>query len=113
MIQPEEEKSQPEEEKSQPEEEKSQPEEEKVQPLTQPEVLVVDDDPMQVEIVTSLIHIMRNIQCDSVFSSSQALNFVRTRLDEVLQGRATMYKIILLDYSIDEMDGPQIAHTIR
>ena len=24
-----------------------------------------------------------------------------------------MYKIILLDYSIDEMDGPQIASAIR
>ena len=72
-------------------------------------ILVVDDDPLQIEIVTSLIHGMRDIRIDSVLSSSQALNLVRTRLTEVLLGRAAMYKIILLDYSIDEMDGPQIA----
>ena len=74
-----------------------------------PAILVVDDDPMQLEIVTSMLLRMRDIQIDSVFSSSQALNLVRTRLKEVILGRAAMYKIILLDYSIDEMDGPQIA----
>ena len=78
-----------------------------------PSILIVDDDPLQMEIVTSLILSIRDIQVDSVFSSSQALNLVRTRLTEVLLGRATMYKIILLDYSIDEMDGPQIAQSIR
>ena len=74
-----------------------------------PSILVVDDDLMQIEIVTSMLLRMRDIQIDSVFSSSQALNLFRTRLNEVLLGRAAMYKIILLDYSIDEMDGPQIA----
>ena len=71
--------------------------------------MVVDDDPMQIEIVTSLIKSMRDIQIDSVLSSSRALNLVKKRLAEVLLGRANMYKVILLDYSIDEMDGPQIA----
>ena len=71
--------------------------------------MVVDDDPMQIEIVTSIIQSIRDIQIDSVSSSSQALNLVGRRLNEVLLGRAAMYKIILLDYSIDEMDGPQIA----
>ena len=71
--------------------------------------MVVDDDPMQIEIVTSIIQSIRDIQIDSVPSSSQALNLVGRRLNEVLLGRAAMYKIILLDYSIDEMDGPQIA----
>ena len=73
----------------------------------------MDDDPLQMEIVTSLILSLRDIQIDSVFSSLEALNLVRTRLTEVLLGRATMYKVILLDYSIDEMDGPQIAQSIR
>ena len=73
----------------------------------------MDDDPLQMEIVTSLILLMRDIQVDGVFSSLEALNLVRTRLTEVLLGRATMYKIILLDYSIDDMDGPQIAQSIR
>ena len=70
-------------------------------------VLVVDDDPMQIEIVTSMIICLReNTKIDSVLSSSQALKLVQKRLADVLLGTATMYKVILLDYSIDEMDGP-------
>ena len=56
---------------------------------------------------------MRNMPSDSALNSFDALNFISTRLKEVLEGRATMYKLILLDYSIDEMDGPQIATAIR
>ena len=60
-----------------------------------------------------MIFSMRNMQSDCVLSSFDALALIRTRLDEVLEGRANMYKIIMLDYSIDEMDGPQIASAIR
>ena len=53
-----------------------------------------------------MISSMRNMQSDCALNSSDALSFIRTRLNEVLEGRANMYKIIMLDYSIDEMDGP-------
>ena len=53
-----------------------------------------------------MISRMKNIQSDCALNSFDALNLIRTRLNEVLEGRANMYKIIMLDYSIDEMDGP-------
>ena len=68
---------------------------------------------MNIEVLTSMFLSMRNMQSDTALSSFEALNLIRTRLAEVIQGRATMYKMIMLDYSIDEMDGPQIAIAIR
>ena len=93
-----------------------QPEEQKLEGRDSdenPAVLIVDDDPMNIEVLTSMFLSMRNMQSDTALSSFEALNLIRTRLAEVIQGRATMYKMIMLDYSIDEMDGPQIAIAIR
>ena len=49
---------------------------------------------------------MIHIPTDSALNSADSLTLIRIRLEEVLEGRANMYKLILLDYSIDEMDGP-------
>ena len=49
---------------------------------------------------------MRNIQSDCALNSRDGLTMVKTRLREVLEGRAVMYKIIMLDYNIDEFQGP-------
>ena len=68
---------------------------------------------MNIEVLTSMFLNMRNMKSDTALSSFEALSLIRTRLAEVIQGRATMYKMILLDYSIDEMNGPQIAIAIR
>ena len=46
------------------------------------------------------------MQSDHALNSSDGLTLIETRLKEVLEGRASMYKLILLDFSIDEMDGP-------
>ena len=56
---------------------------------------------------------MRNMQSDCAMNSKDGLTMVKTRLREVLEGRAVMYKIIVLDYNIDEMQGPQVASAIR
>ena len=56
---------------------------------------------------------MRNMQSDCAMNSKDGLTMVKTRLREVLEGRAVMYKIIMLDYSVDEMQGPEIASAIR
>ena len=67
-----------------------------------PQILIVDDELLNIEILSSMI----NMPTDSALTSTDGLTFIRIRLKEVLEGRSNMYKLILLDYSIDEMDGP-------
>ena len=38
---------------------------------------------------------------------------LQTRIENIYRGEAQMYQIILLDYSMPEMDGPQVATEIR
>lgn len=47
-----------------------------------------------------------NVSSDSATRGSQALKLISNRLEQVYAGRAKMYKVILLDYSMPEMDGP-------
>lgn len=42
-----------------------------------------------------------------------ALKLIQNRLELVYAGRANMYKVICLDYSMPEMDGPAVAKEIR
>ena len=43
---------------------------------------------------------------DSALSGNTALSLMEKRLEVVYRGEAPMYKLILLDYSMPEMDGP-------
>ena len=56
---------------------------------------------------------MKHLKCDTALSGCVALELIKKRLNLVLQGRAIMYKFILMDYSMPEMDGPQTAEKIR
>ena len=51
----------------------------------------------------------------SVTSGLDAIDLFKTRIAEVVEGKyeAKMFKLILLDYSMPEMDGPQVATTIK
>ena len=55
----------------------------------------------------------KNVKADQALNGKQALALVQTRMELVYQGKTSMYKIILLDYSMPEMDGPQVATEIR
>ena len=46
-------------------------------------------------------------------SGAQALSLLKKRVEKVIAGEAEMYKLFLLDYSMPEMDGPQVAIEIR
>ena len=56
---------------------------------------------------------MKQLKSDTALSGSIALELIKERLEKVLQGQASMYKFILMDYSMPEMDGPQTAEKIR
>lgn len=55
----------------------------------------------------------QNMSSDSATSGKQALNLIQNRLELVYAGKASMYKVIMLDFSMPEMDGPQVAIEIR
>ena len=78
-----------------------------------PCVLVVDDDQMNIEVMKAMLD-QENIAFDIAFRGSMALSCIEQRIDEINQGRTKlMYKVIFLDYSMPDMDGPKVATEIR
>ena len=69
-------------------------------------ILIVDDDIINVEVHEAMITQMMNLKSDTALSGSIAIDLIRERLDQVMQGQAKMYKFILMDYSMPDMDGP-------
>ncbi len=51
----------------------------------------------------------QNIKCDCTLTGPQAIKLVESRLELLKSGEAPMYQIVFLDYSMPEMDGPQVA----
>ena len=72
-------------------------------------ILIVDDDIINLEVHEAMIHQMKHIKSDTALSGPIAIELIKERLEKVLEGQATMYKFILMDYSMPEMDGPQTA----
>lgn len=54
-----------------------------------------------------------NVKVDTALSGMSALNQMQERMELMRIGKAQMYKIILLDYSMPELDGPEVAMRIR
>ena len=53
------------------------------------------------------------VASDSALSGKYAINLIKERIKAVEASNANMYKILLLDYSMPEMDGPMVATRIR
>ena len=53
------------------------------------------------------------IQSDQAMSGAQALTLIQQRIQKVSQGDGEMYRLVLLDFSMPEMNGPQVAIEIR
>ena len=75
-------------------------------------MLVVDDDLMNIEVLSAML-VHRRVSHDSALDGREALGLIQARIEQVYRGEASMYKVILLDYSMPEMDGPQVALEIR
>ena len=68
---------------------------------------------MNIEVLSALLR-LRALKSDSALNGKEAIKLVQNRIEQVYRGEvASMYKVILLDYSMPEMDGPQVAVEIR
>ena len=56
----------------------------------------------------------KSIMSDRALSGAQAINLFRKRIEQLKSDPSTtMYKLILLDYSMPGMDGPEVAVEIQ
>ena len=67
---------------------------------------------MNIEMLVSMLKV-RGSKSDTAMNGKEALSKLTQRIELVYRGEASMYDIILLDYSMPEMDGPQVAIEIR
>ena len=69
-----------------------------------PPVLIVDDELMNIEVMKSLLT-LKGVSVHTAMSGKQALILLNKRIHLVQLGKAEMYKLVLLDFSMPEMDG--------
>jgi two-component system sensor histidine kinase BarA len=75
-------------------------------------VLIVDDDQMNIEVMDAMLESL-DVITDTAISGNAAILLIEQRIEAFYRSEAPMYKLILLDYSMPEMDGPQVAIAIR
>lgn len=74
--------------------------------------MIVDDQSFNIFALEAQLW-AKGISCDSAISGRAAIELVHKRLKLIASGSgATMYNLILLDYSMPEMDGPMVAKAI-
>ena len=71
------------------------------------QALIIDDDFMNIAVLESMMK-NRKFQTKSVTSGLEAINIMQKRINDLAEGieDVKMFKLILLDYSMPEMDGP-------
>jgi len=77
-----------------------------------PLVMVVDDDPMNITVMEAMLK-KRNVLCDTAGGGAEAINLFKERIEMCKTEGAPMYKLILLDFSMPDMNGPAVASQIR
>ena len=78
-------------------------------------VLVVDDEPLNIEVMCGMLE-SKGLTCDSALNGPRALTLFQNRIEQVIEGKAnanSMYKLVLLDFSMPVMDGPKVATRMR
>ena len=68
---------------------------------------------MNLEVHQTMIQNMKKLKCDTALSGAIALDLIKERLTKVLDNQASMYKFILMDYSMPGMNGPHTVRKIR
>ena len=83
------------------------------------EILLVDDEPINLMVCREMLRLI-NLESTSTTSGKQAIAVIKERIDsmnttvkETAANCASMFKLILLDYSMSDMNGPEVATKIR
>ena len=74
-------------------------------PSLHSQVLVVDDDRMNIEVMQAMLGQL-GIPSDCAMNGKMAVKLISDRISLCEKEEAAMYKIVLLDYSMPDMDGP-------
>ena len=74
--------------------------------------LIVDDEGMNVFCMRDILKSLE-ISSDSTMVSTKAIQLVEDRIAKVAQGTAVMYKLLLLDYSMPDLDGIELVQKLR
>ena len=79
------------------------------QQMSAPQVLIVDDEMMNIEVMNQMVSTIGNTQSDYALTGQQAINKIEKRLCDFEQRGVLPYRVFLLDYSMPEMNGPELA----
>ena len=77
-----------------------------------PLVLVVDDNPFNVEVISLMLK-EKQVQSVSAYSGREALEIVKARIQLAAKAKAPMFKIVIMDYSMPEMNGPTAVKKMK
>ena len=73
---------------------------------------MVDDDFFNILVLVGLLKSAK-VPFDEAQCGMDALDKVSKRIELVKTGAASMYKLILLDFSMPDLNGPQVAIQLR
>lgn len=77
-----------------------------------PNILIVDDQCFNIMAIKAQAESL-GCKADSAVSGKMAISLVRNRLREMRKSPVKMYRLILLDYAMPEMDGLETCQGIR
>ena len=63
---------------------------------------------MNIFVIKEMLKV-KGLDCESATSGDEALSKIQERIENVILGQGQLFKLILLDYSMPEMDGPAVA----
>lgn len=67
---------------------------------------------MNIEVVKMMLA-GKGIEIDSALNGKEAIELIKHRFELVHANQGRMYRLILLDYSMPEMDGPECSREIK
>lgn len=75
-------------------------------------ILIVDDEPFNIAILSMMLQSLSH-DPDSAEDGNSALSSVMERAQDVFAGKQEMYKLILMDFSMPDMNGTEVTRKIR